>query len=37
MNPNVNQYIRIKTEKMTYFINGNTEEETKELFNSINN
>ena len=37
MNPNVNQYIRIKTEKMTYFINGNTEEETNELFNSINN
>ena len=31
MNPNVDQYIRIKTEKMTYFINGNTEE--KKAFN----
>jgi hypothetical protein len=35
MDPRTDLYIRIKTDKYTYFINDNTEEETRQMFEKI--
>ena len=36
MNPEVDQYIRIKTKDNTYYINDNSVEETKEIYEAVN-
>ncbi|MBR6403341.1 MAG: hypothetical protein IKS48_08150 [Eubacterium sp.] len=35
MNPKVDEYIKIKTDKTTYIINGNSETETHDIFDAI--